>query len=357
MIRSKVILFPYYLTLKIRNRLYDKGIFKSYQFDVPVISIGNITAGGTGKTPTTELVVRLLKSQHKVAVLSRGYKRKTRGFRIVDTDATTREVGDEPLQMRKKYEDVIVAVDANRKRGITQLLSLPQEIRPEVIVLDDAFQHRKVRPLKNILLIDYNRPLFKDNLLPIGRLRDLPEQIRRADAIIVTKSPEHLDEWERDIIKKANRINDDCPCFFARIKYCPIEPIFAELGDKRYIYSKEVGLFTGIANIKPLLMHLSDIYEQITQTTYRDHHEFTRSNIRDIEYFARSNPRALLLTTEKDAHRLVSNRHISSELKKRLFYIPIETEFLTNEESHRFRNFINGCMPVRTATGNTLFEF
>jgi tetraacyldisaccharide 4'-kinase len=341
----------------LRNHLYDKGIYKSYQFDVPVISIGNITAGGTGKTPTTELVVRLLKSQHKVAVLSRGYKRKTRGFRIVDTDATTREVGDEPLQMRKKYEDVIVAVDANRKRGITQLLSLPQEIRPEVIVLDDAFQHRKVRPLKNILLIDYNRPLFKDNLLPIGRLRDLPEQIRRADAIIVTKSPEYLDEWERDIIKKANRINDYCPCFFARIKYCPIEPIFAELGDKRYIYSKEVGLFTGIANIKPLLMHLSDIYEQITQTTYRDHHEFTRSNIRDIEYFARSNPRALLLTTEKDAHRLVSNRHISSELKKRLFYIPIETEFLTNEESHRFRNFINGCMPVRTATGNTLFEF
>ena len=357
MIRSKVILFPYYLTLKLRNHLYDKGIYKSYQFDVPVISIGNITAGGTGKTPTTELVVRLLKSQHKVAVLSRGYKRKTRGFRIVDTDATTREVGDEPLQMRKKYEDVIVAVDANRKRGITQLLSLPQEFRPEVIVLDDAFQHRKVRPLKNILLIDYNRPLFKDNLLPIGRLRDLPEQIRRADAIIVTKSPEYLDEWERDIIKKANRINDNCPCFFARIKYCPIEPIFAELGDKRYIYSKEVGLFTGIANIKPLLMHLSDIYEQITQTTYRDHHEFSRSNIRDIEYFARSNPRALLLTTEKDAHRLVSNRHISSELKKRLFYIPIETEFLTNEESHRFRNFINGCMPVGTATGNTLFEF
>jgi tetraacyldisaccharide 4'-kinase len=357
MIRSKVILFPYYLTLKLRNRLYDKGIFKSKQFDVPVISIGNITAGGTGKTPTTELVVRLLKPQHKVAVLSRGYKRKTRGFRIVDTDSTSREVGDEPLQIRKKHKDVLVAVDANRTRGITQLLALPQEIRPEVIVLDDAYQHRKVLPLKNILLIDYNRPLFRDNLLPIGRLRDLPEQIERADAIVITKSPEHLDEWERETIKKANRINDDCPCFFARIKYCPIEPIFAELGDKRYIYSKEVGLFTGIANIKPLLMHLSDIYEQITQTTYRDHHEFTRSNIRDIEYFARSNPRALLLTTEKDAHRLVSNRHISSELKKRLFYIPIETEFLTNEESHRFRNFINGCMPVRTATGNTLFEF
>ncbi|NLX40418.1 MAG: tetraacyldisaccharide 4'-kinase [Bacteroidales bacterium] len=352
---SKVILFPYYLTLKMRNRLYDKGIFKSYQFDVPVISIGNITAGGTGKTPTTELVVRLLKPQHKVAVLSRGYKRKTRGFRIVDTDATTREVGDEPLQIRKKYEDVIVAVDANRTRGITQLLSLPQEIRPEVIVLDDAFQHRKVRPLKNILLIDYNRPLFRDNLLPIGRLRDLPEQIRRADAIIITKSPEHLDEWERDIIKKANRINDDCPCFFARIKYCPIEPIFAELGDKRYIYSKEVGLFTGIANVKPLMMHLSDIYEQITHISYRDHHEFTRSNIRDIEYFARCNPQSLLLTTEKDAQRLVSNRHLTPELKKRLFYIPIETEFLTGEESYHFRNFITGSIPSEQVSSSTLF--
>ena len=138
-----------------RNLLYDKGLFKSQQFDVPVISIGNITVGGTGKTPTTELIVRILKPQHKVAVLSRGYKRKTRGFRIVDTDSTASEVGDEPLQIRKKYEDVIVAVDANRKRGITQLLALPQEMRPEVIVLDDAYQHRKVRPSKNILLIGY----------------------------------------------------------------------------------------------------------------------------------------------------------------------------------------------------------
>ncbi|HPY22139.1 MAG TPA: tetraacyldisaccharide 4'-kinase [Bacteroidales bacterium] len=355
MIRSKVILFPYYLTLKLRNRLYDKGIFKSKQFDVPVISIDNITAGGTGKTPTTELVVRLLKPQHKVAVLSRGYKRKTRGFRIVDTDSTSREVGDEPLQIRKKHKDVLVAVDANRTRGITQLLALPQEIRPEVIVLDDAYQHRKVLPLKNILLIDYNRPLFRDNLLPIGRLRDLPEQIERADAIVITKSPEHLDEWERETIKKANRINDDCPCFFARIKYCPIEPIFAELGDKRYIYSKEVGLFTGIANVKPLMMHLSDIYEQITHISYRDHHEFTRGNIRDIEYFARRNPQSLLLTTEKDAQRLVSNRHLTPELKKRLFYIPIETEFLTIEESYSFRNFIAESISSGNSFYGTLF--
>jgi tetraacyldisaccharide 4'-kinase len=346
MIRSKVILFPYYLTLKLRNRLYDKGIFKSKQFDVPVISIDNITAGGTGKTPTTELVVRLLKPQHKVAVLSRGYKRKTRGFRIVDTDSTSREVGDEPLQIRKKHKDVLVAVDANRTRGITQLLALPQEIRPEVIVLDDAYQHRKVLPLKNILLIDYNRPLFRDNLLPIGRLRD---------PIVITKSPEHLDEWERETIKKANRINDDCPCFFARIKYCPIEPIFAELGDKRYIYSKEVGLFTGIANVKPLMMHLSDIYEQITHISYRDHHEFTRGNIRDIEYFARRNPQSLLLTTEKDAQRLVSNRHLTPELKKRLFYIPIETEFLTIEESYSFRNFIAESISSGNSFYGTLF--
>ncbi len=355
MIISKVLLFPYYLTLKLRNRLYDEGIFKSQQFDVPIISLGNITVGGTGKTPTTELVVRILKPQRRVAVLSRGYKRKTRGFRIVDIDATSREVGDEPLQIKKKYEDVIVAVDANRTRGITQLLALPQEIRPEVIVLDDAYQHRKVRPLKNILLIDYNRPLFEDNLLPIGRLRDLPEQINRADAIVITKSPEHLDEWERETIKKANRINDDCPCFFARIKYCPIEPIFAELGDKRYIYSKEVGLFTGIANVKPLMMHLSDIYEQITHISYRDHHEFTRGNIRDIEYFARRNPQSLLLTTEKDAQRLVSNRHLTPELKKRLFYIPIETEFLTGEESYQFRNFITGSVSSDNSFYGTLF--
>ena len=170
-----------------RNRMYDLNLFESREFDVPVISIGNITVGGTGKTPHVEYLVRLLHEKFTVATLSRGYKRKTKGFKLVETTSTAAQVGDEPLQIKNKFPEVVVSVCENRVSGVENLLDITNTIIPDVILLDDAFQHRKISPGINILLIDYNRQISKDHLLPVGRLREGISQMRRANIIIFTK--------------------------------------------------------------------------------------------------------------------------------------------------------------------------
>ncbi|MBO4767956.1 MAG: tetraacyldisaccharide 4'-kinase, partial [Bacteroidales bacterium] len=214
---SKVLLFPYYLTLKIRNKLYDSGRKATYSFDTPVICIGNVTVGGTGKTPMAEYAVRVYLERYRVAVLSMGYKRRSKGFVVVGVDDTADQVGDEPLQIKRKFPNITVAVDRNRKRGIDNLLSLAD--RPEVIILDDGFQRREILPRKTVFLVDYNRPIFKDELLPIGRLRDLPDQIRRARAVVITKCPEYTDEWECEKLRKLTRVKPDQELFFSKVKY------------------------------------------------------------------------------------------------------------------------------------------
>ena len=201
---NKILLFPLYITLKIRHFLFDSEILKSKKYDIPIISIGNISMGGTGKTPHTELLIRELMPKYKVAVLSRGYGRKSRGFRIVASTDKVSEVGDEPLQMKKKFDSVVVAVCEKRTKGVEALLALPEIERPTVILLDDAFQHRWISPTTNIVLIDYNGTRGKEFLFPMGNLRDLPEQIRRADIIIVTKCPGEISledkfNWEKSL--------------------------------------------------------------------------------------------------------------------------------------------------------------
>ena len=206
---SKTFLFPYWLVLKIRHFLYDKNIKKGSSWPVPVICVGNITVGGTGKTPHTEMIIRLLSEKYRIAVLSRGYKRESKGFRIAQVTDTFKEVGDEPLQIKQKFPHVTVAVCKSRREGIEKLLALPEAaqqvavqqaagqqgqtlqaaFRPELIILDDGFQHRKVKPAHSVVLVNYNRPIVGDNLLPIGMLRDLPEQIKRAESVVITKSP------------------------------------------------------------------------------------------------------------------------------------------------------------------------
>jgi len=335
---SKAILFPYYITLKIRHRLYDKGKKKTYSFDVPVICIGNVTVGGTGKTPMTEYAVRLYSEKYKVAVLSLGYKRKSRGFILVNENDTAERVGDEPLQIKRKFPNIAVAVDKNRKRGIENLLS--QTERPDVIILDDGFQRREILPAKNVFLVDYNRPIFKDELLPLGRLRDLPSQIRRAKAVVITKCPEYLDEWGRDKMRKITRIKPGQEVFFSKVRYCQPRAIFEGLGDPRYIYSKTVYLFTGIANARPLEEWLIGQYDHIVHEKFPDHHKFTRGDVRKIRSYAHKNPLSILLTTEKDAQRLLHCPYVPEELKVRLFYLPIETDFVTEDDKARFDKYL-----------------
>lgn len=348
---SKFLLFPYYLTLKIRNHLYDSGKFESVRYDVPVLSVGNLAAGGTGKTPMIELMVRILSRECKVAVLSRGYKRKSKGFLLVSCDDTAERAGDEPLQIKRKFPQVTVAVDVQRTNGIEQLLSLDRDERPDIILLDDAMQYRKLIPSETFALIDYCRPLFKDELLPLGRLRDLPDQIRRAESVILTKSPEYLNPWDIVSARKANRLRPEQNLYFTKIRHCPPKAVFEGSGDNRYIYSKEVYFFSGIADDTPVLLHLSEKYEWIAHKRYPDHHYFTKHEISALRRFARKHPRTLLLTTEKDAQRLLHREDLGDEVMRRLFFLPVETEFLTQDEYSRFREALLKYVPESPVNG------
>lgn len=349
---SKILLFPYWLALRIRNGRYDSGRAKSTFFeDIQVISVGNITAGGTGKTPMTEYLVKMLEADYKVAVLSRGYKRKSKGFRILQESDSALEAGDEPLQIKRKFPRATVAVDKNRVNGIRRLLELPEGERPEVVILDDGFQYRGLKPSLNIVLQNYNRPIFKDELLPLGRLRDLPEQIGRADVVICTKCPECLNDWERSNARQESRLHAGQEMLFAKTVYTEPEPVFPEEGDKRYIYSKEVFVFTGISSDRDILLQLSDRYEWIAHEKYPDHHGFTKSDVSHLNRYAEAHPRVLLLTTEKDAQRLRGCNGFSRQFKSRLFYLPIATSLLTAAETERFESIVRSILPApRTAT-------
>ncbi|MCR4570019.1 MAG: tetraacyldisaccharide 4'-kinase [Bacteroidales bacterium] len=320
--------------MAIRHFFYDKGWKKSQEASVPTVCIGNITVGGTGKTPHTEMVLRrLLKSDDwaygNLAVLSRGYKRKSKGFQLVPRDGTALLYGDEPLQIAKKFPSVTVAVDKNRIRGCEQLKDA------HLIVLDDAFQYRKLRASLNIVLVDYNRPVHKDSLLPWGRLRDLKSRMKAADIVIVTKCPAYLDDWERSQWVKYLRLTPEQKLFFTTFTYGAMEPVFPE-GDARYTYSKRLVLFTGIANDAPLRSFLSDTYKIVRRIGFPDHHKYTRADIGTLSSAVKEFPTACLVTTEKDAQRIVDAKKVPDELRLRMFQIPVEASFLTPEEDAAF---------------------
>lgn len=334
MIASKIFLFPYWLTLKIRHRLYDRGRLGTNSWMTPIISVGNLSAGGTGKTPMVEFILANLPGFCRPAVLSRGYRSKGKGFRPVNTDDDALFVGDEPLQIKRKFPRAIVACCRDRVKGVNSLLTLPEP--PDVIILDDGFQRRDITPSNNILLIDYRRPLSGDNLLPLGRLRDLPEQIRRADTVVITKCPPYLSPEERSAAIAANRIPAGKRVYFATTVYDKPKAVFEGTGDNRYIYAKDVFCFTGIANPKPLTVRLIDDYENIVCRHFPDHHNFSRSDINSLWQYGRKHPLCLMLTTEKDSQRLLHNAFVPQQMKVRTFCIPIRTEFLTPAEHDSF---------------------
>ena len=364
---DKILLFPYWFSLKTRHFLYNTGIRKSVTPEVPTICIGNITVGGTGKTPHTEMILKgLLEDEtwadRNLAVLSRGYKRKTRGFQQVPVNGSAREYGDEPMQIKAKFPTVTVAVDKSRKRGC-RFLSNPGLLqskkgrkcrykdmpKADLVILDDAFQHRAIKPSLSIVLVDYSRPVYKDHLLPIGRLRDLPERIAAADIVIVTKCPSFLDAWEREQWAKSIGIRSYDPAsgrgerrkgkaqhlFFTTIRYDVAKPIFNE-GDQRYVYSQRLILFTGIANDKPLRDYLSGSYRIVRHYNYPDHHKFTHSDISTLKGVADAFPTSVIMTTEKDCQRVRDVARIPEWMKQRLFYVPIKADFLSDEDRKTF---------------------
>ena len=346
----KILLYPlswlYGMVVFIRNRAYDLDILKSQEFDVPVISIGNITVGGTGKTPHVEYLVNLLKDKYNVATLSRGYKRKTKGFRLAETSSTAAEVGDEPLQIKNKFPGITVSVCENRVNGVENLLDAKNETAPDVILLDDAFQHRRITPGINILLIDYNRPIKEDHLLPAGRLREGAYQIRRANIIIFTKCPEEVTPIMRRILQNDVNLLPYQSLFFTRFAYAKLIPAFGgkQLGKAFYDDGKYSLLaVTGIASPAPVYKHLKQYSLTVEILSFPDHHSYKKEDINAIERKFESirAEKKIIVTTEKDLMRLKSCEYLSDDLKSALYYLPIKVEFLEEEKKSFNKKILN----------------
>ncbi len=337
----KFILYPfswlYGLVVSLRNQAFDLNILKSREFEIPVISIGNITVGGTGKTPHVEYLVDLLKEKYNVATLSRGYKRKTKGFRFVEVESKVAESGDEPLQIKKKFPGVTVSVCEDRGEGIDRLLSHNKDLVPDVVLLDDAFQHRSVTPGINILLIDYNRQLKDDHLLPAGRLRERPYQARRANIIIFTKCPDEITPIMRRILQNDIGLLPYQSLFFTRLDYEIPKPVYTgkRLG-KTFYEDKQhsILLVTGIANPELLNKHVTKFALTLQTMKYPDHHSFTVQDIQNIQqnFGKLDGPKKIVVTTEKDAIRLKDAPGVSEELKSALYYVPVKINFLDEEK-------------------------
>ena len=315
-------LFPfailYGFITSIRNFLFDCGILKSYSFPIPVIAVGNLSVGGTGKTPQIEYLIRLLSDKYQIATLSRGYKRKSKGFILANATSNAEILGDEPFQFYKKFPNIQVAVDANRKNGIEQLLSLPN--KPDIILLDDAFQHRKVKAGFYILLTAYNDLFANDFMLPTGNLRESRSGAKRANMVIVTKCPKDISELKQNKIKE--KIGTDKTVFFTFIDY----------DDKIYSNDKTLNvsdiktvdklLVAGIAKPESFFAYLQSKNDECL--IYPDHHHFSKKNIIDIKQKAINK---IIITTEKDYVRL--SEKLTNEA---LFYLPIKSSFVNNGE-------------------------
>jgi tetraacyldisaccharide 4'-kinase len=338
----KIILLPlsflYGIITSLRNFLFDIQLLPSKEFSISVICVGNISVGGTGKTPHIEYILELLKEEYKVAILSRGYKRTTSGFQIATTDSTVFDVGDEPRQLKQKYPSITVAVDGNRKRGILKLLEIEKDL--DVILLDDGFQHRWVKPGYSIVLVDYNKMITEDYFLPGGRLREGISGIRRAQMIILSKCPDSLKPIERRIaIKDLSPIAGQ-NVYFTHLIYGNLQPVFTDSAKEitlEEIKKLQAGLLlvTGIACPQMLKNYLQHIAANIEELKYPDHYAFSQNDINEIcrRFNVMDNNIKFIVTTEKDAMRLQYFPQMDQEVKSRLYYVPVQVKFLDDEES------------------------
>jgi len=336
----RMLLFPfsliYALAVWIRNRLFDSGIYDSSSFNMPVIGIGNLSVGGTGKSPLVEFLLKKFMKKYKMAVLSRGYKRKTKGYALANEQTTALEIGDEPMQFFKKFPEVAVAVGEERAAAIPQLLH--DKPGTQVIILDDCFQHRAIKPGLNILLTDYHNLFTRDWFLPTGDLRDQPGSYARADILIVTKCPSGLSETEKEEITKELNVLDHQQIFFTSIQYgYPYHILFKKemLIDEH----TEALLISGVADPRPLKKYLSDHSGAYYEILYNDHHIFTIDDWKEIRkrFNAITAPNKIILTTEKDAVRLMKFQESLERLP--VYVIPIQIQFLFGEEE-RFSSLI-----------------
>jgi tetraacyldisaccharide 4'-kinase len=328
----RTLLFPivpiYYLVTWLRNKLYDAGIKPSKSYDFPVVCVGNLSTGGTGKTPMIEYLVRLLKEEKRIATLSRGYKRKTQGFVLADKNANADTIGDEPFQFHNKFNDIIVAVDSDRQNGISQLRAL--EKQPEVVLLDDAYQHRRVKAGFNILLTANKNIYYKDIVLPTGNLREPRSGAKRADIIVITKCKKDISEVEKHDITSKLKLRNHQKVFFSYVDYA--NSVISGVHTLALNTLPKFTLVTGIANAKPLVDFLKTKGLDFDHLEYSDHYSFKTSDIETLK------SKSLIITTEKDYMRLSD----IDDLKDKLYYLPIQIK-IDNAEifNSAIKSFVN----------------
>lgn len=328
--------FLYGVITFFRNTLFNTGLFKSKPFNTFSISVGNITMGGTGKSPHIEYLIRLLKDSKKIATLSRGYKRESTGFVLADKNSTYRDIGDEPMQFHSNFKDVSVAVDENRRRGIE---SLEKIITPDIILLDDCFQHRWVKPSLNIVLLDYSTVGDKQFMLPSGELREWKTGIQRADIIVVSKSPNIYSPIENRRITELINPKPHQKIFFSYISYKEIIPFNSkakQLFEEENFDIKDfkVNVFAGIAKIGPMIDHLQIISKDVILSEFYDHYAFEPADIVGItnQFKEIISSDKILMTTEKDSMRLKDERIYPLLEEFPVFYLPIEIKFHKTHE-------------------------
>ena len=340
--KSKIIqflrklLFPfgivYGLIIFLRNRAFDWGFLHQTSFNIPIFVVGNITVGGTGKTPVTEYLIDLLYTKYSIGLLSRGYGRKTKGVIYADDTATAQTIGDEPYQIKTKFPKIETCVAEKRVLGVNKLVNTGVDL----IICDDAFQHRYLKPTRAIVVIDYNRPLWKDCMLPAGELREYASEINRADVVIVNKCPSDISYATKELFLNKIELANKQNIFFSTYKYGT--PINLNDRTQELLSTKKIVAFSGIAQPKPFYHFLENHYSVIDTITFPDHHNFTEVELLDIAIrLQRINEDFAIITTEKDASRL--KQFPTFKYSSETWYLPIKIEILF-DEAGRFNNLI-----------------
>lgn len=351
----KVFLYPFALiygaVVWLRNKLYETGFFSSVQFSVPVITVGNLSVGGTGKTPHVEYLIRLLQYRYRVATMSRGYKRRTQGFLLANADTNALRIGDEPMQYHMKFPELVVSVAEERITGIPTLIQRRPDI--EVVLLDDAYQHRSVKAGRNILITDYSKPFYKDFILPMGTLRESREAYKRADIIIVSKCPKDLTHQQADEIIKEIKPLPDQRVFFTTIQYGQAYNLFT--GEEVSINDKNALIVCCIAKPEPFVYHIASLATDTHTLSYADHHYFLNRDVEEMkETFANWDVKnKVVVTTEKDATRLHLHADKLQEWGVDILVMPIQVTFLFNGNK-MFDTLITGYVENEISDNNEI---
>lgn len=326
----KIASLLYGLVISVRNMLFDKGILKSKKYDIPIVCVGNITVGGTGKTPAVELIVSHFIETKKIAVLSRGYGRVTKGYRVVDMDDHYRDVGDEPLQIKRKFADIPVVVCENRQIGIETILE--QFPETEMIIMDDGFQHRWVNPYLSVIMIDSTRPVDKDDFMPSGQLRDSVDSLSRAQIFIFTKCSQTISQLDMRLLEASLNKKPSQATFFTRPYALETRSVVGAVPVMLPMFSEVIAM-SGIGNNEVFFKDLESRYKVVEIASFKDHHDYSQADAQIISEMLDRHPNAFIITTEKDAIKLFNNDQMPSEILGRMFYESIGMEFVASPNS------------------------